>query len=103
MNWDYEITPSRHERKVEFHAQAPEARLDTRYNRRPSIRMAGEIFPESPRERRRRLDRERVARKQKSTPVGYGEFLGFADKDNYGPDNDYASRETITYRHDREY
>jgi len=103
MNWDYEITPSRHERKVEFHTRAPEARLETRFNRRPSIRMAGEIFPESPRERTRRLEREGQQRKQKTTPVGYGEFLGFADKDNYGPDDSYESREELRYKYGREY
>ncbi len=98
MNWDYEIAPSRHERKVEFHSRAPEAKAETRYNRRPTIRLAGQIFPESPRERTRRLERGARQRTQKSTPVGYGEFQGFGDKDNFRPDDTYESKEVIRYK-----
>ena len=103
MSSEYQIRPSSHERKIDFHGRAPEARQDTRYGRRPNIRMAGQIFPESSRERKGRLERERMGKIQKQTPVGYGEVLGFAQNDSFGPDNSYESKERISYKHDREY
>jgi hypothetical protein len=44
-----------------------------------------------------------MGRIQKQTPVGYGEVLGFAQNDSFGPDNSYESKERISYKHDQEY
>jgi len=81
------IKESRHERKMRFHGEAPFAKHDYRYRSRNVIRMAGQVWSESGSERQQRLRRERSFEKMKNTPVG----LGFANRDNYGPDDTYKS------------
>jgi hypothetical protein len=49
--------------------------------------MAGSVWSESTAEHTKKLQKERTREKMKQTPVG----LGFADRDNYGPDNSYDS------------
>ena len=81
------IPASKHERRVGFHAEAPFAKHDYRFRSRDVIRMAGSIWSESVDERSKKLQRERDRERMRETPVG----LGFADRDNYGPDNSYDS------------
>jgi hypothetical protein len=85
------IRESQHERRVRFHGEAPFAKHDYRYRSRDVIRLAGKVWGESFDERQQRLRRERTFRKMKNTPVG----LGFANRDNYGPDNTYGSVESL--------
>lgn len=85
------IRESRHERKVHFHAEAPFAKHDYRYRSRDVIRLAGQVWTESGDERQQRLRRERTFRKMRNIPVG----LGFANRDNFGPDDSYNSRESL--------
>lgn len=85
------IRESHHERKVRFHGEAPFAKHDYRYRNRNVIRLAGKIWSESADERQHRLHRERTFQRMKNTPVG----LGFANKDEYGPDNTYGSVESL--------
>lgn len=75
------------------------AKHDYRFRQRGDIRMAGTVWSESEAERGRRLSREYLRRKMQETPVG----LGFSEKDKFGPDNDYDTREPITYKSAREY
>ncbi len=77
--------PSGHERKVAFHTEAPFAKHDYRFRSRDIIRLAGQIWGESPSERTDRLRRERLFKKSRTTPVG----LGFSRGDKFGPDNTY--------------
>lgn len=72
---------------MRFHGEAPFAKHDYRYRSRNAIRMAGQVWSESGSERQQRLRRERSFEKMKNTPVG----LGFANRDNYGPDDTYKS------------
>ena len=72
---------------MRFHGEAPFAKHDYRYRSRDVIRMAGQVWAESGVERQQRLRRERLFEKMRQTPVG----LGFANRDNYGPDNTYNS------------
>jgi hypothetical protein len=81
------IKESHHERKVRFHGEAPFAKHDYRYRSRDVIRLAGQIWAESADERQQRLLRKRTIEKMKNTPVG----LGFANRDNYGPDDSFNS------------
>ena len=81
------IPASKHERRVGFHAEAPFAKHDSRFRSRDVIRMAGSVWSESADEHSKKLQRERDRQRMSETPVG----LGFADRDNYGPDNSYDS------------
>ena len=81
------IPASKHERRVGFHAEAPFAKHDYRFRSRDVIRMAGSIWSESTDERSQKLQKERERERMKQAPVG----LGFADRDDYGPDNSYNS------------
>lgn len=91
------IRESKHERKVRFHGEAPLAKHDYRYRSRDVIRMAGQVWAESAAERQQRLRRERLLAKTKHTPVG----LGFAEGDDFGPDNDYKTVERFSNRPSR--
>ena len=86
------IKESKHERRVRFHGEAPFAKHDYRYRSRDVLRLAGQIWAESGAERQQRLKRERSFSKMKNTPVG----LGFANRDNYGPDDTYRSVSTLS-------
>jgi len=81
------IPASKHERRVGFHAEAPFAKHDYRFRSRDVIRMAGSVWSESPAEHTKKLQKERIRERMKETPVG----LGFADRDEYGPDDSYNS------------
>jgi hypothetical protein len=93
------IRPSRHERRVGFHGEAPFAKHDYRYRSRNVIRLAGKVWAEDSNERQRRLNRERLKDRMRKTPVG----LGFGVNDNYGPDDTYHTIEFIDNRHDQQY
>lgn len=93
------IRESEHERKVSFHAEAPFAKHDYRYRSRDVIRLAGQIWGESPVERRKRLSRERSFLKMRETPVG----VGFGNKDTFGPDDSYNSVNYLSYTPGQEY
>jgi|GEM_PF-3045406 hypothetical protein len=92
---DYEIRPSLHERRVEFHSHAPEAKHDYKYRGIRTIRLAGEIWEESLKERGSRLAKERTRKKMKSSPVG----VGFGVGDGFGPDDNYATKESLNNTH----
>lgn len=81
------VPASPHERRVGFHAEAPFAKHDYRFRSRSVIRLAGKIWSESPEERQKIAQRKRTRERMKNTPVG----LGFADRDDYGPDDTYRS------------
>lgn len=86
-----QIRESKHERKVSFHAEAPFAKHDYRYRSRDVIRLAGQVWAESSDERQNRLRKERLFKSMRSIPVG----LGFANKDTFGPDNNYNTVDYI--------
>ena len=86
------IKSSRHERRVAFHGFAPEAKHDYKFNKRLDIRLAGQVWSESPAERNRRLAKERIRERSKANPVW------FDRTDVAGPDNDYRTREVLTYK-----
>lgn len=94
-----QVPLSKHERKVAFHAEAPFEKHEYRFRQRGDIRMAGTVWTESASERGHRLSREYLKKKMQSVPIG----LGFGTKDNFGPDEDYDTREPIRYTHAREY
>ncbi len=81
------IPASKHERRVGFHAEAPFAKHDYRFRSRDVIRMAGSVWSESPAEHTKKLQREREVERTRHSPVG----LGFANKDDFGPDNTFPS------------
>lgn len=91
------IKSSRHERRVGFHGDAPAAKFDYKFAQRRDTRFAGQIWEEKSRERGRRLRRERALAASKNEP------MWFDATDVEGPDEDYGTREYITYRHDRYY
>lgn len=80
---------TRRERRIDFHSEAPLAKHDYRFNRRPDIRMAGTVWAESPAERGRRLRRENLRERSKREPLYF----------DYGPsatpDQDWATVEYI--------
>lgn len=88
-----QIKSSRHERRVGFHSQAPFAKHDYKFNRRLDIRLAGQVWSESPAERSKRLTRKRKQDSSKVNPVWFEE-TGVA-----GPDENYNTREFITYKY----
>lgn len=88
------IKESRHERKVRFHGEAPFAKHDYRYRSRDVIRLAGQVWAESGNERQQRLHKERMFKTMSQRPVG----LGFANRDEFGPDDTYFTRESLNSR-----
>jgi hypothetical protein len=93
------IRESKHERSINFHAEAPFAKHDYRYRSRSVIRMAGQVWSESPAERTKRLSRERSFAKMRQTPVG----VGFGNKNTFGPDDSYESVNYLSYTPVQEY
>jgi hypothetical protein len=72
-------------------------RKDSHVDKNPSFRLAGRIFQESDvRTEKRKEERSSL---QRSRPVGYG----FANKDEYGPDNDWDSKDSLRRIHDRDH
>ena len=90
---------SKHERKVEFHADAPSAKYEYKYRQRRDIRFAGSVWSESPNERSTRLARARRSERMTQMPTG----IGFGERDSYGPDNDYGTVEIIKQIPDQGY
>lgn len=86
------IPASSHERRVGFHTEAPFAKHDYRFRSRDVIRLAGKVWSESPKEQRTIAQRERTRERMKNIPVG----LGFADRDDFGPDNSYPSVSSLS-------
>ncbi len=81
---------------------AVERRLNRNISRRiehvgrnPAFRLAGRLFSEAA--NRAAVKTERRQSMQKSRPVG----IGFGAYDTYGPDESYASQESLTHTHDR--
>jgi hypothetical protein len=93
------IRESKHEREVRFHEEAPFSKHDSRYRSKSVIRMAGEIWGESQKERSKNLKRERMFLRMRETPVG----LGFANRDSFGPDDTYESIDYLSYTPAQEY
>jgi hypothetical protein len=89
-----EIKSSRHERRVAFHSYAPAAKYDSKFNKRLDVRLAGQVWSESPAERTRRLGKARIQERSKVNPVW------FEATDPTRPDEDFRTREFITYKHD---
>jgi hypothetical protein len=85
------IKSSRHEA---FHSYAPAAKYDSKFNKRLDVRLAGQVWSESPAERTRRLGRARIQERSKVNPVW------FEATNPTRPDEDFRTREFITYRHD---
>ncbi len=81
---------TRRERRIDFHSEAPLAKHDYRFNQRPDIRMAGQVWQESETERGRRLRRENVRERSKNQPVYFDEYQSTS-----APDNDYNTVEYI--------
>jgi hypothetical protein len=86
-----------HERKIRFHGEAGFAKHGYRFRSRTDIRLAGKIWSESESDRSRRLARKRESEKMTATPVG----VGFGEKDNVKPDNDYSSVEFLNKKLDQ--
>ena len=87
------IKSSRHERRIAFHGEAPIAKHDYKFAQRRDTRFAGQIWAESPEEYGRKIMREHIMRKSKNEPAW------FDATDVEGPDEDYGTREYITYKH----
>jgi hypothetical protein len=90
---------SKHERKVEFHANAPSAKHDYKYRQRRDIRFAGSVWEENGDQRSFRLARARRSERMRQTPTG----IGFGEQDTFGPDNDYGTIEIIKQIPDQGY
>lgn len=86
------IKSSRHERRIAFHAFAPEAKHDYKFSRRLDVRLAGQVWSESPAERNRRLAKDRMRERSKTNP------FWFEATDVAGPDENYGTKEFITYK-----
>ena len=87
------IPVGKHERKVAFHAEAPFTKHDYRFRQRGDIRMAGSVWTESPRERGNRISRDYIKRLMRDKPIG----LGFGTDDNFGPDENWHTRDELHY------
>lgn len=57
-------------------------------------RFAGELFGLGLKDRARKQEKSARSRLQASRPVG----LGFGERDSYGPDENWDTRDTIEYR-----
>ena len=81
---------SQSERRAESFGQRRLHQVD----REPKFhRLAGEIFGVESRERARQQNREVRSRLQASRPVG----VGFGEKDNYGPDDSWDTKDPIKH------
>lgn len=59
-----------------------------------TFRFAGEVFNTEPKEKRRSLQKAERQRLQASRPVG----LGFGERDNYGPDENWDTKDPIEHK-----
>ena len=82
---------------VEKKADSYVYRRSTHVDKNPAFRLAGKIFQEKDYlDEKVRSERSSL---MKSRPTGYG----FGNKDEYGPDNDYSSVESLRRIHDRDH
>ena len=81
------------ERKADSYAY----RRGTQTDKNQAFRLAGSIFSES--DFRNEKSREIRQALQRSRPVGYG----FANRDEYGPDDSWSSQESLRGIHDRDH
>ena len=81
------------ERKADSYAY----RRGTQTDKNQAFRLAGSIFSES--DLRKEKSREIRQALQRSRPVGYG----FANRDEYGPDDSWSSQESLRGIHDRDH
>jgi hypothetical protein len=84
-----QIPSSRRERRVSFHAEAPYAKHQYRYNNRHDVRMAGQIWGEGASDVVRYLQRKRDRDIMRRRP------LWFDERSTKGPDEDYNTVEFI--------
>ena len=85
---------------LERRAESYINRRGNRPGRQPhSFRFAGEIFNVEAREKARKVETETRKRLQAERVVG----IGFGEKDNYGPDNSWESRDVLKYTPDPAY
>ena len=81
------------ERKADSYAY----RRSTHTDKNKAFRLAGKIFADADfRAEKKREIRESL---QRSRPVGYG----FANRDEYGPDDTWSSQESLRGIHDRDH
>jgi hypothetical protein len=79
---------------IEKRAESFGQRRQHHVDREPrSHRFAGEIFGVEPRDRARRQEKESRTRLQSVRPVG----IGFGEKDSYGPDDSWDTKDPIRY------
>jgi len=72
-------------------------RRSTHTDKNQAFRLAGKIFADSDfREEKKREIRQSL---QRNRPVG----VGFASRDEYGPDNTWSSQESLKGIHDRDH
>lgn len=85
---------------LERRAESFMNRRGSRFKREPhSFRFAGELFNVEARERARSIERESRQRLQAERVVG----VGFGERDNYGPDNTWDTKDPIKYTPDPAY
>lgn len=90
--------PSKFERKREFHAEAPGAKHEYRLRRYLPLRLAGEIWEETLREKLQKAAKTRHSSRQTEFARG----LGFADKDKFEPAESYSTKKSLTQTPDPE-
>lgn len=85
---------------LERRAESYMNRRGNREGRQPrSFRFAGELFNIEARDKERRFAQESRQRLQSERVVG----VGFGERDNYGPDNSWETRDAISYTPDPAY
>lgn len=90
--------PSELERKRNFHSEAPAAKHEYRLRKYLPLRLAGEIWEETLKEKLQKAARQRVKSRQTDFPHG----LGFADTDKFEPAQSYRDRRSLTQTPDPE-
>jgi hypothetical protein len=77
---------------IEKRAESFGKRREHHVDREPrSHRFAGELFGLELKDRERRQEKQSRSRLQSSRPVG----IGFGEKDNYGPDDSWDTKDPI--------
>lgn len=80
---------------IEKRAESYGRRRQHHVDREPSFhRFAGELFGVELRDKERSKERQIKQRLQANRPVG----IGFGEKDNYGPDDSWDTKDAIKYR-----
>lgn len=81
------------ERKADSHTFRREFHVE----KNPAFRLAGKIFQDS--SERQLKSREQRQSRQKSRPTGFG----FGERHPFGPDDSWASQESLRGTHDRDH